>query len=32
MLVRKKNGILIEIKKSDFITDKAYYEYIMNIV
>lgn len=32
MLLRKKNGILIEIKKSDFTTDKAYYQYIMNIV
>lgn len=32
MLVRKKNGTLIDIKKSDFTTDKAYYEYIMNIV
>ena len=32
MLVRKKNGSLIDIKKSDFTTDKAYYEYIMNIV
>lgn len=32
MLVRKKNGTLIDIKKSDFTTDKAYYEYIMNII
>lgn len=32
MLLRKKNGMLIEIKKSDFTTDKAYYQYIMDIV
>lgn len=32
MLLRKKNGTLIEIKKSDFTTDKEYYQYIMNIV
>jgi len=31
MLFRDSNNNLIEINKSDFITDKLYYEYIMNI-
>ena len=32
MLFRKRDRSLIEIKKSDFITDKAYYEYILSII
>ena len=32
MLVRKKNGIIVDIKRIDFITDISYYEYIMNII
>jgi hypothetical protein len=32
MLFRKKDGTLIEIIKSNFTTDKAYYEYILTIV
>ena len=30
--MRKKNGSIINIVRMDFTTDKAYYEYIMNIV
>ena len=32
MLFRKKDGTLIEIKKHNFTTDKAYYEYILTII
>jgi len=32
MLLRNRNGRLVEIKRINFITDKAYYEYIMNIM
>lgn len=30
--MRRKNGSIINIVRMDFTTDKAYYEYIMNIV
>lgn len=30
--MRRKNGSIINIVRMDFATDKAYYEYIMNIV
>ncbi len=30
--MRKKNGSIVNINRSDFTTDRAYYEYIMNIV
>ena len=30
--MRKKNGTIVNIVRMDFTTDKAYYEYIMNIV
>lgn len=32
MLFRLNNGKLIEVKKSQFTTDKMYYEYIMNLL
>jgi hypothetical protein len=32
MLLRNRNGIIVEIKRMSFITDKAYYEYIMNVI
>ena len=31
MIIRKENGDLIEIKKSNFINDKLYYKKIMEI-
>lgn len=31
MLFRLNNGKLIEVNKSQFTTDKMYYEYIMNL-
>ena len=30
--MRKKNGSIINVNRTDFTTDKAYYEYIMNLV
>lgn len=30
--MRKKNGSIVNINRRDFTTDRAYYEYIMNIV
>lgn len=32
MLIRTKKGVLVEISKKDFTTDKAYYNYIMSII
>lgn len=32
MLVRSKNNKLIEINRTDFTTDKSYYEYILSII
>ena len=31
MIIRLKNGKLLEIKKGNFITDKQYYKYIYNL-
>jgi hypothetical protein len=31
MLFRLKNGTVVEVIKSQFTTDKMYYEYIMNL-
>lgn len=30
--MRKKDGSIINVNRIDFTTDKAYYEYIMNIM
>lgn len=32
MIFRKYDGSLIEVKRKDFTTDKAYYEYILKLV
>lgn len=32
MIFRKYDGTLVIVKKSDFVTDKAYYEYILKLV
>ena len=32
MIIRLKNGKLLEIKKSNFVTDKQYYKYIYNLL
>ena len=32
MIFRTKNGKLVEVKRTNFVTDKKYYEYIMNIL
>ena len=32
MLFRKYDGSIVEVKRSDFTTDKAYYQYILKLV